>query len=65
MVPAKNRSLTGAALLAEACCDSEPTIEPFIDIMGRQFKQPREGLGYDNSPVAHMWRSTIRPDSPL
>lgn len=41
------------------------TIEPFIDIMGRQFKQPKEGLGYDNSPVAHMWRSMIRPDSPL
>ena len=35
------------------------------DIMSRQFKQPKEGLGYDNSPVAHMWRSMIRPDSPL
>ena len=41
------------------------TIEPFLDIMGRQFKQPKEGLGFDNSPVAHMWRSMIRPDSPL
>jgi hypothetical protein len=41
------------------------TIEPFIDIIGRHFKQPKEGLGYDNSPVAHMWRSMIRPDSPL
>ena len=41
------------------------TIDPFIDIIGRQFKQPKEGLGYDNSPVAHMWRSMIRPDSPL
>jgi hypothetical protein len=41
------------------------TIEPFIDIIGRQFKQPKEGLGYDNSAVAHMWRSMIRPDSPL
>ena len=41
------------------------TIEPFIDVIGRQFKQPKDGLGYDNSPVAHMWRSMIRPDSPL
>jgi len=41
------------------------TIEPFIDVIGRQFKQPKEGLGYDNSPVAHMWRSMIKPDSPL
>ena len=41
------------------------TIDPFIDMIGRQMKQPKEGLGYDNSPVAHMWRSMIRPDSPL
>lgn len=45
--------------------DVKMTIEPFTDIIGRQFKQPKEGLGYDNSPVAHMWRSMIRPDSPL
>jgi hypothetical protein len=31
----------------------------FIDIVGRHFKQPHEGLGFDNSPVSHMWR-TIR-----
>ena len=41
------------------------TIDPFIDVIGRNFKQPKEGLGFDNSPVAHMWRSMIRPDSPL
>lgn len=41
------------------------TLDPFTDIIGRQMKQPKEGLGYDNSPVAHMWRSMIRPDSPL
>jgi hypothetical protein len=40
-------------------------IEPFLDIIGRHFKQPKEGLGDDNSPVAHMWRSMVRPDSPL
>ena len=41
------------------------SIEPFLDILGRHFKQPKEGLGNDNSPVAHMWRSLARPDSPL
>ena len=41
------------------------TIDPFIDIMGRHFKQPKEGLGYDNSPVAHMWRTIMFPDRPL
>jgi len=41
------------------------SIEPFIDIIGRQFKQPKEGLGYDNSPVAHMWRTIMFPDRPL
>jgi hypothetical protein len=41
------------------------TIEPFLDIIGRHFKQPKEGLGNDGSPVAHMWRTIIRPDQPL
>ncbi|HEX4274639.1 MAG TPA: hypothetical protein VHZ74_04760 [Bryobacteraceae bacterium] len=41
------------------------TIEPFLDILGRHFRQPKEGLGNDNSPVAHMWRALARPDSPL
>jgi hypothetical protein len=41
------------------------SIEPFLDIIGRHFKQPEEGLGYDNSPIAHMWRTIVRPDFPL
>jgi len=41
------------------------TIDPFIDIIGRHFKQPKEGLGNDNSPVAHMWRTLSNPDNPL
>ena len=41
------------------------TVDPFVDIVGRHFKQPKEGLGNDNSPVAHMWRTIARPDSPL
>jgi hypothetical protein len=41
------------------------SIDPFVDIIGRHFKQPKEGLGNDNSPVAHMWRTIANPDSPL
>lgn len=40
-------------------------LDQFTDIIGRHFKQPKEGLGYDNSPVAHMWRTIARPDAPL
>jgi hypothetical protein len=40
-------------------------IEPFVDLVGRHFKQPREGLGNDGSPVAHMWRTIANPDAPL
>src|SRR5215470_7473322 len=36
-------------------------LEEFTDIIGRNFKQPEQGLGFDNSPVAHMWRAMIRP----
>jgi hypothetical protein len=35
--------------------------EQFTDIIGRHFKQPKEGLGFDGSPVAHMWRTMIWP----
>jgi len=41
------------------------TIDPFVDLIGRHFKQPKEGLGNDNSSVAHMWRTIARPDQPL
>ena len=41
------------------------SLDPFIDIIGRHFKQPKEGLGFDNGPVAHMWRTIIYPDNPL
>ena len=36
-------------------------LEDFTDIIGRNFRQPEEGLGFDNSPTAHMWRTMIRP----
>ena len=40
-------------------------LEDFTDVIGRNFKQPKEGLGYDNSPVAHMWRTLISPTKAL
>jgi hypothetical protein len=39
--------------------------DPFVDIVARHFKQPSEGLGNDNSPSAHMWRTLANPDLPL
>jgi hypothetical protein len=36
-------------------------IEEFTDIIGRNFHQPEEGLGMDNSPSSHMWRTIIAP----
>ena len=36
-------------------------LEEFTDIIGRNSKQPKEGLGWDSSPSAHMWRTLIRP----
>jgi hypothetical protein len=41
--------------------NAEVSWEPFVDIIGRNFKQPAEGLGNDNSPTAHMWRTIRRP----
>jgi hypothetical protein len=37
--------------------------EEFTDIIGRQFRQPKEGLGFDDSPTAHMWRTMIWPNN--
>ncbi|HWA91205.1 MAG TPA: HD domain-containing protein [Rhizomicrobium sp.] len=35
----------------------------FEDLIGRHFKQPEDGLGFDNSPTAHMWRTMIWPNN--
>ncbi len=45
--------------------DDAPAPEPnrFTDIVGRHFRQPKEGLGFDGSPVAHMWRTAIWPNN--
>jgi HD domain len=41
--------------------DVQVALDDFTDIVGRHFKQPEEGLGYDASPSAHMWRTIIAP----
>jgi hypothetical protein len=43
----------------------EVSVDEFTDIIGRHFKQPKEGLGCDNTSVTHMWRTMINPDAPL
>ena len=43
--------------------DTVADAEAFTDIIGRHFRQPAEGLGFDNSPVAHMWRTMIWPNN--
>jgi len=40
-------------------------IDDFEDLIGRHFRQPTEGLGFDDSPVAHMWRTMIWPRNSL
>jgi len=43
----------------------DPTVqvelEEFTDVVGRHFRQPEEGLGFDDSPSAHMWRTIMWP----
>ena len=39
----------------------EVQLDDFVDVLCRNFRQPPEGLGFDNSPVAHMWRTIIWP----
>ena len=37
--------------------------DDFADIINRNFRQPPEGLGFDDSPSAHMWRTMIWPNN--
>ena len=41
--------------------DSSATLDDFAELIGRHFRQPKQGLGFDGSPVAHMWRTMIWP----
>ena len=41
--------------------DAKVNLDDFVDIIGRNFKQPKEGLGLDNTPSSHMWRTLMWP----
>jgi HD domain len=41
--------------------NAKVNLDDFVDIVGRNFKQPEEGLGFDDSPSAHMWRTLMWP----
>ena len=41
--------------------NAKVNLDDFVDIIGRHFQQPKEGLGFDNSPSAHMWRTLNWP----
>src|SRR5262249_58670485 len=36
-------------------------LDEFTDIVAKHFRQPEEGLGWDDSPPAHMWRTINWP----
>ena len=39
------------------------SLDMFHGIIERNFRQPEEGLGYDDSPSSHMWRTIIFPSN--
>ena len=43
--------------------DEPVTIGEFDDLIARNFRQPEEGLGFDDSPSSHMWRTMIWPNN--
>ena len=47
--------------LTQLVADTSATLDDFSELIGRHFRQPKEGLGFDGSPVAHMWRTMIWP----
>lgn len=40
-------------------------LDDFLDVIGRHFRQPEEGLGLDDSPSAHIWRTIMWPTRAL
>jgi len=42
--------------------NAKVNLDDFVDIVGRNFRQPEEGLGLDDSPSAHMWRTMMWPN---
>ena len=42
--------------------NAKVNLDDFVDIIGRNFRQPEEGLGLDDSRSAHMWRTMMWPN---
>ena len=67
--------LTFNRLTPSPCCRSDTwlsfdpdvhvELEQFEDVIGREFRQPPEGLGNDDTPASHMWRTLRRPCNAL
>ena len=45
--------------------DVHVELEQFEDVIGREFRQPSEGLGNDSTPASHMWRTLRWPCNAL
>ena len=45
--------------------DVHVELEQFEDVIGREFRQPPEGLGNDNTSASHMWRTLRWPCNAL
>lgn len=39
------------------------TLEDMEDLVMRNFRHPEQGLGFDDSPSSHMWRTMIWPNN--
>ena len=45
--------------------DVHVELEQFDDVIGREFRQPPDGLGNDNTPASHVWRTLRWPCNAL
>jgi hypothetical protein len=61
--------MTGRLLTVNDLYAFDPNVvvdlDGFTDVIGRNFRQPEEGLGFDHSPSAHMWRTIMWPTRAL
>ena len=53
--------MTGPAAAADDPFTYTVELEESTDVVGRHFVPPVEGLGLDESPAAHMWRTINWP----
>jgi hypothetical protein len=60
---ARQVTLHDLYLFEEAETVEAVDLDIFEELVGRQFRQPEEGLGLDDSPSSHMWRTIIWPNN--